>query len=575
MNNPTWKYKVAPSIDLVSSLKEALNVPEIIAQLLVQKNITTFEEAKNFFRPELSDLHDPFLMKGMEKAVVRIQSAISKGEQILVYGDYDVDGTSAVALMYSFLKELTEYVIYYQPDRYKEGYGISIDGIHFAKENGVGLLIALDCGIKAVDQIDLANSFKIDSIICDHHTPGEVLPNALAILNPKQSECSYPYKELCGCGIGFKLTQAYSERILHSEGYLKNLDLVAIATAADIVPLTGENRILAYYGLQQVQATNRVAVKTILELANKSKNTTISDLVFVIAPRVNAAGRLSNANKAVEMLLSTDKESANYWVGVINELNNERKELDKSITLEALSMLNEEKHLSKKSTVVASESWHKGVVGIVASRLIESHYKPTIVLSVKDGIATGSARSVKGFNVYGAIESCGHLLDKFGGHKYAAGLSLKVENLEQFEKEFERIVAESILPDQLSPIIEIDADLDPKDLITKNGEIPKIVRILNQFAPFGPGNHKPVFRIKNLIDKKGWSRTVGEDNSHLKISCQDAQSGVQISGIGFGLGSKKNIVLQGQLFEGVGSLEINEYNNKQTLQVNFKDIKAS
>lgn len=573
MNNPTWRHKPKPDEKLVSSLQEALNVPEIIAQLLVQKGITTFEEAKHFFRPQISDLHDPFLLKGMDVAVNRIEGAIQKNEKILVYGDYDVDGTSAVALMYSFLKDLSKNVIYYQPDRYKEGYGISIDGVNHAKDENVSLMIALDCGIKAVEQIKLANSYGIDSIICDHHTPGENLPEALAVLNPKQNDCDYPYKELCGCGIGFKLTQAYSERVLKSERYLDNLDLVAIATAADIVPITDENRILAYYGLKKVAETKRVAIKTILELANKSSNTTISDLVFVIAPRINAAGRLSNAGKAVEMLLSTEKESADYWVDVINQLNDERKELDKSITEEALAMLQGEKYSNRKSTVVASENWHKGVVGIVASRLIENHYKPTIVLSIQDGMATGSARSVKGFDVYEAIESCSHLLDRFGGHKYAAGLSLKMDNLSLFETYFEEVVAAKILPEQLSPEIEIDGDLSAKELISEDGGLPKIVRILEQFAPFGPGNLKPVFRLKNLIDKEGWSRVVGEDGAHLKISCKDIESGASFSGIGFGLGDKKGLVLGGNPFEVVCTLEINDFNNMKSLQLNIKDIR--
>ena len=410
-----WKIKKDGNKEQIAQLKKDLVIPEIIAKLLVERGITTFDAAKKFFRPSLESLHDPFLMEDMQKAVDRINEAIDKGQRILIYGDYDVDGTTSVALMYSFLNRFTDNIQFYQPDRYTEGYGVSLKSIEYAHENKIDLIIALDCGIKAVDKVKKANEYGIDFIICDHHRPGKLIPDALAILNPKKETCSYPYGELCGCGIGLKLAQGIATtRDEDEETWKELLDLVAIAIAADIVPMTGENRILAYHGLKRVNESPRIGIATLLELANKNVDLTITDLVFKLAPKINAAGRMASATKAVELLLSKDETSSKEWSDTINTYNEERKELDASITEEALKMVSEE-DVSKKSTVVFQKEWHKGVVGIVASRLIESYYKPTIVLCGNDGMATGSARSVKGFDVHDAIDQCSDLLEQFGG----------------------------------------------------------------------------------------------------------------------------------------------------------------
>jgi len=495
---------------VVSKLSKALNVSEIVAHLLVLRGITTFEEAKSFFRPETSHLHDPFLMKNMQKAVDRIQTVISNGEKVLVYGDYDVDGTTSVAMMYSFLKRKVKEIEYYIPCRYDEGYGISLKGIDYAKENDFALIIALDCGIRAVNQVDYANEKGVDFIICDHHNPGEKVPEALAILNPKQIDCNYPYKELSGCGVGFKLIQAFSQQnnIDFSE-IMEYLDLLTVSIGADIVPMTGENRVFSFYGLQQINKTPRVGLKALMEIANKTKDVTITDLVFGVAPRINAAGRIEHAKKAVEILVETDYAKAKLFADKIEENNKTRKGLDKNITKEALEMID----VKKKSTVVHSEHWHKGVVGIVASRLIEDHYKPTIVLAEKDGILTGSARSVHDFDLYSAIAKCEHLCEKFGGHKYAAGLSIKKENLPQFIDAFEKAVSESLTEDQLTPKINIDKviDIDAVD--------DKLYRIIKQFAPFGPKNLSPIFVSKGVIDN-GYGKQVGEDKTHLRINAK-------------------------------------------------------
>ena len=555
-----WNILESKNI-IISKLSKALNVSEIVAHLLVLRGITTFDEAKSFFRPEISHLHDPFLMKNMQKAVDRIQTVIANGEKVLVYGDYDVDGTTSVAMMYSFLKKKVKEIEYYIPCRYDEGYGISLKGIDYAKENNFTLIIALDCGIRAVNQVDYANEKGVDFIICDHHKPGKKTPKAVAILNPKQEDCNYPYKELSGCGVGFKLIQAFSQKnnIAFSE-ITEYLDLLTVSIGADIVPMTGENRVFSFYGLQQINKTPRVGLKVLMELANKTKEITITDVVFGLAPRINAAGRIEHAKKAVEILVETDYAKAKLFADKIEENNKTRKGLDKNITKEALEMID----VKKKSTVVHSEHWHKGVVGIVASRLIETHYKPTIVLAEKDGILTGSARSVHDFDLYSAIAKCEHLCEKFGGHKYAAGLSIKKENLPQFIDAFEKAVSESITEDQLTPKINIDKviDIDAVD--------DKLYRIIKQFAPFGPKNLSPIFVSKGVIDN-GYGKQVGEDKTHLRINAERNKGA--IAGIGFGMGDYFEIIKDNQTFDVCYSIDENEWNGKKSLQLRIRDIK--
>jgi len=546
---------------VVSKLSKALNVSEIVAHLLVLRGITTFEEAKSFFRPEISHLHDPFLMKNMQKAVDKIQAVIANGEKVLVYGDYDVDGTTSVAMMYSFLKKKVKGIEYYIPCRYDEGYGISLKGIDYAKENDFSLIIALDCGIRAVNQVDYANEKGVDFIICDHHNPAEKVPEAVAILNPKQTGCNYPYKQLSGCGVGFKLIQAFSQQnnIDFSE-IMEYLDLLTVSIGADIVPMTGENRVFCFYGLQQINKTPRVGLKALMEIANKTKDVTITDVVFGVAPRINAAGRIEHAKKAVEILVETDYAKAKLFADKIEENNTKRKGLDKSITKEALEMID----VKKKSTVVHSENWHKGVVGIVASRLIENYYKPTIVLAEKDGILTGSARSVHDFDLYSAIAKCEHLCEKFGGHKYAAGLSIKKENLPQFIDAFEKAVSESITEDQLTTKINIDKviDIDAVD--------DKLYRIIKQFAPFGPKNLSPIFVSKGVIDN-GYGKQIGEDKTHLRINAKRDKGA--IAGIGFGMGDYFEIIKDNQTFDVCYSIDENVWNGKKSLQLRIRDIK--
>ena len=557
-----WNILLAEKL-AVSNLSKALNVSEIVAHLLILRGITNFEDAKLFFRPELEHLHDPFLMKDMQKAVDRIQSAIAKNEKILVYGDYDVDGTTSVAMMYSFLQKFNKTIEYYIPCRYEEGYGISLKGIDYAKTNNFSLIIALDCGIRAVDQIDYANEKGIDFIICDHHNPGEKVPEARAILNPKQIDCDYPYKELSGCGVGFKLIQAVSK----NEGIeffeiTEYLDLLTVSIAADIVPMTGENRVLSFFGLKQINSNPRPGLRALMKIANKTKKLTISDVVFGIAPRINAAGRIEHAKKAVEILVEQDYEKAIQFADKIEENNQTRRVLDKNITREALDMVDK----TKKSTVVFSDNWHKGVVGIVASRLIETHYKPTIVLAEKNGMLTGSARSVLDFDLYEAISKCAHLCEKFGGHKYAAGLSIKRENLPQFIDEFEKVVSETITKEQLTPKINIDKviDIDAVD--------DKLYRIIKQFAPFGPQNPSPIFISKGVIDS-GYGKQVGEDKSHLRINVKREKS--SIAGIGFGLGYFFDNIKDYQNFDVCYSIEENEWNGRRSLQLRIRDLKTN
>jgi single-stranded-DNA-specific exonuclease len=576
MTEYSWVPPKKDQPQLRNQLAESLQVPILVAQLLVDRGITDFETAKTFFRPSLDDLHDPFLLEDMDKAVGRLEQAILQNERILIYGDYDVDGSTAVALMMDYLSRYTNNISHYQPDRYSEGYGISSAGIAYAGEQGVTLLIALDCGITAIDKIDEANLLGIDVLICDHHTPGDELPRALAILNPKKASCNYPYKELCGCGIGFKLVQAWAIQTGKPIEEVYNLlDLVAVAIGADIVPITGENRVLAYHGLQLINHKPRIGIQLLLELnAKKKKDFTITDLVFIIAPRINAAGRIDHAKYAVNLLLTKDIETAEQINAAINDYNIERRTLDSNITTEALHELVENPFFKESySTVVWDKTWHKGVVGIVASRLIENYYKPTIVLAANDLEATGSARSVDGFDVYEAIAQCRELLTKFGGHKYAAGLSLPIENLEKFRLKFEEVVRKNILPEQRIPSLYIDAEITAADLRTDgNSQFPKLYRITEQFAPFGPSNMKPVFLLRNMVDT-GYSRVVGE--THLKLHVKCPEDGITLDGIGFKMSDKLQLVSNKQPIDIVFTLEANEFNGSINLQLNIKDIKAS
>ena len=547
------------------SLQETLNVSPLIATLLVQRGITDFEQAKRFFRPDINHLHDPFLMKDMSEAVERLSTAIDNNQRVLIYGDYDVDGTTAVSLMYLFLKSYCEKIEYYIPDRYDEGYGVSYKAIDYAKDINVDLIICLDCGIKANDKIDYATTLGIDFIVCDHHRPGNELPNAVAVLDPKRHDCDYPFDELSGCGVGFKLAQAYCQyQGLPMDNLYPLLDLVVVSIAADIVPIVDENRVLAYFGLQQLNTAPRVGLKALMTVANRSEKLMISDIVFGFAPRINAAGRIEHGKKAVELLIEEDFLKAKDKADYIEKHNFTRRELDQSITEEALKQIDPD----KKSTVVFSNKWHKGVVGIVASRLIETHYKPTIVLTESNGKLTGSARSVKHFDVYNAIDACSDLLDQFGGHKYAAGLSLKKENLNAFIDRFEQVVSDTIQEDMLTEEISIDLEVKWEDIT------PKTYRILQQMAPFGPSNNKPVLMLKSVSDK-GYGKLIGKDESHLKLVLTDNIHSNTLDAIGFRMAPKYSLVKDKQLIDVCFVLEENEWNGNVSLQLRMKDIKSS
>ncbi|MBT3417669.1 MAG: single-stranded-DNA-specific exonuclease RecJ [Flavobacteriales bacterium] len=548
--------------NLVENLSAELKVNKIVAHLLVLRGISTYEQAEKFFRPDIKDLHDPFLMKGMKDAVDRIELAIKKGEKILVYGDYDVDGTTSVSMMYSFLTRFSEKMGYYIPDRYDEGYGISLKGIDYAQSHDYSLIISLDCGIRAVKQVEYASNKNIDFIICDHHTPGLNIPRAISILNPKQLDCDYPYKELSGCGVGFKLIQAYSEKNnIDFTEIAEYLDLLVVSIGADIVEMTGENRIMAYYGLKLINSSPRTGIKALMIKSGKTGTFSISDVVFGIAPRINAAGRIEHGKRAVEILIEEDTEKVKILADGIENYNLHRKELDKNITEEALDMIDQ----NKKSTVVFSADWHKGVVGIVASRLIESHYKPTIVLSEKDDELTGSARSVKGFDLYNALLQCEHLLEKFGGHKYAAGLTVKKSNLDAFIKEFEKVVSKSITSDQLEPEIEVDMEIDIKNVT------PKLYRIIKQFAPFGPKNRTPNFVSKGVQDC-GYGKKVGSDKSHLRLVLNTAEDQT-ITSIGFGMADCFEKTNENKNFDICYTIDENKWQGKTSLQIKLKDLK--
>ena len=564
-----WRILDKPESSDVTSLAKQLNGNEIVATLLLQRGIKTFDEAKKFFRPSLEDLHDPFLMKDMDKAVARIETALSKGEKILVYGDYDVDGTTAVALFYTFLKTLNANCGFYIPDRYAEGYGISFMGIDFAKAEGYSLIVALDCGIKSNDKVDYANEKGIDFIICDHHRPGSTLPNAVAVLDPKRDDCNYPFDELCGCGIGFKLAQAISQkRNLGIETIELLLDLVAVAIAADIVPLIGENRVLATFGMKRINSDPRPGFKAMLVHAKLKRSVSISDVVFIFAPRINAAGRIEHGKLAVQLLTSLDEETANAASEVVNKNNTDRRDLDKAITTHALEILSSSIEMqTRKSTVVFDKDWHKGVVGIVASRLIEKYYRPTIVLSQSNGKVSGSARSVKDFDVYEAIEACSELLIQFGGHKYAAGLTMDPDKVELFMEKFEMEVAARITPEQMIPEIEIDLEI-PFEKIDN-----AFYAVLKQFAPFGPGNMSPVFLTRHVCDC-GWARIVGE--RHLKFDLINPANPNRIfPAIGFGLSGFLSSLANKNEVDVCYAIEENEYNGKVSLQLNVKDMRMA
>ncbi len=548
-------------------LQDVLNIDEILANLLVQKGIKSFDEAKYFFRPELAQLHDPFMMKDMDKAVSRLNKAITGKEKILVYGDYDVDGTTSVALVYSFLKDIHSYIDYYVPDRYKEGYGVSEQGIEYAKETGVSLIIALDCGIKAIEKIDYAKQNGIDFIICDHHTPDEKIPNASAVLDPKRVDCNYPYKELSGCGVGFKFLQAFSNRKgIPFDNLLKYIDLVVISIASDIVDVTGENRILAHFGLKKLNNDPITGLKAIKKIAGvENKTLTISDCVFKIGPRINAAGRIKSGKYAVQLMVSEDVSEAKVFGRQIDEYNTDRKSFDRNITHEALRMIGNDIVLrNKKSTVLYNKDWHKGVIGIVASRLTETYYRPTVILTESNGLATGSARSVSDFNLYSAVLACSHLLENFGGHTFAAGLTLKVENIEEFSKCFEKYVSDNIKKRQTIPVVDVDAEINFSDIT------PKFFRILKQFAPFGPGNMSPVFLTEEVTDA-GNSSPTGKSREHLKLHMKDIND-VEFPGIAFSLSHHYQEISKNKKFLVCYSIEENEFRGKVNLQAGVKEI---
>lgn len=560
-----WTLKPKPDPETVIRLTKELGVGKPIASLLVQRGINTYEEARKFFRPSLEDLHDPFLMKDMEPAVMRILQAISNGENIMVYGDYDVDGTTSVALVSSYLKSFYPNVATYIPDRYDEGYGVSYKGIDFAADNDISLIIALDCGIKAIEKVAYASEKKIDFIICDHHRPGKQIPEAVAVLDPKREDCEYPYKELCGCGVGFKLLQALNEKRGDPfELLIPYLDLVATAIGADIVPITGENRILAYHGLNVINTAPRAGFQAILEQVKKQQ-LTITDVVFIIAPRINAAGRMKHGLHAVNLLTEQDEDRAGIFAAEIETYNQHRRETDKTITVEALAQIDELKEQERLTTVVYRDSWHKGVIGIVASRLTETYYRPTLVFTRSGDRLAASARSVKGFDVYDALESCSEYIEQFGGHKYAAGLTMLSEQYENFKRKFEEVVAASIDRNLLIPEIAIDAELDLKEIT------PKFYRILKQFAPFGPGNMSPVFMTRGLKDT-GFAKCVGADASHLKCRLKQGTSPVSFDGIGFGIGEKCELLTDGAKVKAVYAIEENEFNGNISIQLKIKDI---
>jgi single-stranded-DNA-specific exonuclease len=565
-----WVVKEKGETAIVKQLAGALGVSESLANLMVQRNITSPEEATSFFNPSLDYLHDPFLMKDMNIAVDRISTAIKKNERILVYGDYDVDGTTAVALMYSFLKDQYSNVEYYIPDRYKEGYGVSFQGLDYAYQNNCKVVITLDCGIKAVEKVKYARTKGLDVIICDHHYPGDEIPKALAVLDPKQPSCSYPYKELSGCGVGFKLIHGYAR--VHGipfSNIAHYLDLVAVSIASDIVPITGENRVMAYFGLKRLNESPRTGLKEIIRESEVTKALTIEDVVFKIGPRINAAGRMETGSKAVDLLVSNDTKLATGISKEINNFNIERRSIDRIITTEAMRMIAEDQGtVNSRTTVLYNPAWKKGVIGIVASRLIETYYRPTVILTESNGFATGSARSVQGYDLYQAIESCSDLLESFGGHMFAAGLTLKKENIRPFMDRFEQYVNSTITEEQLVPRIFIDTELSFSEI----NDV--FFKTMSQFQPFGPENMSPVFVSRNVFDT-GAGRMVGSSGEHLKLDlCQESTGQKSFSAIAFSQANHFEYIKGGNPFDICYSLEMNEFRGNRNLQLNIRDIKT-
>ena len=560
-----WSAKQIPNQEVVARLSKEINVSIHIANILVQRGVDTFEKAKQYFRPSLSDLHDPFLLKDMDVAYARIKDAVTKQEKMMVYGDYDVDGTTAVSIVYSYFKTLNQNIEYYIPDRYREGYGISKIGIDFAAENNIHLIIALDCGIRSNDLIDYANSKGVDFIICDHHLPGEKLPNATAILNPKRFDCTYPYKELSGAGIGFKLIQGYSKKEGFSEEkILEYIDLVAVSIASDLVEMRGENRVLAYFGLKKLNENPCIGLQSLLESAAAKSKYSIQDIIFGIGPKINAAGRVADAKSAVKVLIEQDFSTARQLSRILNDRNDERKELDTDITKEAVNIVeNTPGLLDRKSIVLRGKDWHKGVVGIVASRMVEQFYKPTIVFSLNDGMYTGSARSVKNFDIHEAIQCCSEFVDQFGGHKYAAGLSVKLENFEVFAEAFEKYVAANITESSLTPEVEYDLELELSD-INEN-----MMKLVNQMAPFGPGNTIPIFKTDN-VKAQNTARVLKDKHLKLQLSGKSRHT---FDAIGFGLAEHYLTVSNGNIFNACYSIEENNYNGRISVQLRLRDIK--
>ena len=556
--------------EAAKALAKETGINPVLCKLLLERGITSAAEAKRFFRPQLSELHDPFLMKDMSIAVERLNQAMGKKERILVYGDYDVDGTTAVALVYKFLQQFYSNIDYYIPDRYNEGYGVSVKGVDYAYETGVKLIIVLDCGIKAVEEIAYAKEKGIDFIICDHHVPDDVLPPAVAILNAKRPDATYPYEHLSGCGVGFKFMQAFAlNNGIEFNQLTPLLDLVAVSVASDIVPIMGENRVLTYHGLKQLNSNPSVGLKAIIDICGLSeKEITVGDIVFKIGPRINASGRIQNGKEAVELLIEKDFSSALEKANLINQYNETRKDLDKTMTEEANHIVDSLEGLADRRTIVIyNEAWHKGVIGIVASRLTEIYYRPAVVLTRTDNLATGSARSVSGFDVYKAIENCRDLLENFGGHTYAAGLSMKVENVEEFTHRFETYVSEHILPEQTSAVIDIDAEIDFRDIT------PKFHADLKKFNPFGPDNHKPVFCTHNVYDY-GTSKVVGRDQEHIKLELVDNKSNNVMNGIAFGQSSQARYIKTKRSFDICYTIEENTHKRGE-VQLQIEDIKPS
>lgn len=565
-----WVIKEPGDAAEVAALTEALDINKSVANLLVQRGLKSYEDAQQFFRPQLENLHDPFSMMDMNQAVDRIMSAMDRNERILVYGDYDVDGTTSVALLYSFFNKYYSNLGYYIPDRDTEGYGVSTKGVDYARDNNYSLIITIDCGIKAVDKVKYAKDKGIDFIICDHHVPGDQLPNAVAILDPKRKECGYPFKELSGCGVGFKLIQAYA-RIngIDFEELIPLLQLVAVSIAADIVPIVGENRILAFHGLEQLNTNPGEGIKSIRIIAGiADKVVDITDVVFKIGPRINAAGRMETGSKSVELLLAKNQKEAYEMSQKIDGYNKDRRVIDQEITQDALLRISsDQKLMYSKSTVLFNPDWHKGVIGIVASRLIETYFRPTVVLTESNGMATGSARSVPGFDLYKAMESCSHLLENFGGHMYAAGLTLKKENISEFADCFERAVSETITDEQLIPVVDIDAELDFKQITDS------FIRILKQFQPFGPGNMAPVFVSRNVVSGQG-TRLVGASGEHIKLELMQ-ENEISFNGIAFSQSPSFEYIQHGKSFDICYSIDENEFRGRTSLQLNIKDIKPS